>query len=65
MQALPSRRQTVRRLALNPDLAVGEAYMDSGLVPLGGSIHDVVAASLCPLLTTFSEGTRRFQTRSN
>jgi cyclopropane-fatty-acyl-phospholipid synthase len=36
-------RRTVRRLVLNPELGVGEAYMDGGLVPLGGSIHDILA----------------------
>ena len=33
---------TVRRLALNPELAVGEAYMDGGLVPVGCGIYDVL-----------------------
>lgn len=33
---------TVKRLALNPGLAVGEAYMDETLVPLSCSIHDVL-----------------------
>ncbi|HTQ71447.1 MAG TPA: SAM-dependent methyltransferase, partial [Acidocella sp.] len=35
--------KTVRRLALNPGLALGEAYMDETLVPLNGSIHDVLS----------------------
>jgi hypothetical protein len=35
-------RRTVWRLMLNPKLSVGEAYMDGGLVSLGGSIHDVL-----------------------
>ena len=34
--------RTVRRLALNPAMAVGEAYMDGGLVPVGCSIYDVL-----------------------
>ncbi len=33
---------TMRRVALNPALALGEAYMDGGLVPLDCSIHDVL-----------------------
>ena len=33
---------TVRALALNPGLALGEAYMDQGLVPVNGNIHDVL-----------------------
>ena len=33
---------TVRRVALNPGLAVGEAYMNGGLVPVDGSIYDVL-----------------------
>jgi cyclopropane-fatty-acyl-phospholipid synthase len=44
-------RRTVRRLILNPKLSVGEAYMDGGLVPLGGSIHDVLAVVLANLRT--------------
>ena len=27
-------RRTVRRLILNPDMALGEAYMDGGLIPV-------------------------------
>ena len=34
--------RSVRRLALNPALTVGEAYMDGGLVPVGGGIFDVL-----------------------
>jgi cyclopropane-fatty-acyl-phospholipid synthase len=34
--------RTVRRLATNPALTVGEAYMDGGLVPVGCSIYDVL-----------------------
>jgi cyclopropane-fatty-acyl-phospholipid synthase len=33
---------TVRRLAINPALAVGEAYMDGGLVPRDCSIYEVL-----------------------
>ena len=34
--------RTVRRIALNPALAVGEAYMDGGFVPVDGTIYDVL-----------------------
>jgi cyclopropane-fatty-acyl-phospholipid synthase len=34
--------RTLRRLALDPAMAVGEAYMDEGLAPLNGGIHDVL-----------------------
>jgi cyclopropane-fatty-acyl-phospholipid synthase len=34
--------QTIRRLVLNPTLAVGEAYMAGGLKPDGCSIYDVL-----------------------
>jgi cyclopropane-fatty-acyl-phospholipid synthase len=34
--------RTIRRLVLNPTLAVGEAYMDGGLVPDGCGIYDVI-----------------------
>ena len=44
-------RRTVWRLILNPKLPVGEAYMDGGLVPLGGSIYDVLAVLLANLRT--------------
>ena len=33
---------TVRRLALNPALAMGECYMDQGLIPINCSIHDAM-----------------------
>ena len=33
---------TVRRLELNPALAVGECYMDGGLVPIGCTIYDAL-----------------------
>ena len=44
-------RRTVWRLMLNPKLSVGEAYMDGGLVSLGGSIHDVLEVVLANLRT--------------
>jgi cyclopropane-fatty-acyl-phospholipid synthase len=34
---------TLRRLVMNPEMAVGEAYMDEGLVPLNCTIHDVLS----------------------
>ncbi len=34
--------RTVRRVALDPALAVGEAYMDGGLVPVDCNIYDVL-----------------------
>ena len=33
---------TLRRLVLNPGLALGEGYMDGGVIPLDSSIHDVL-----------------------
>jgi cyclopropane-fatty-acyl-phospholipid synthase len=39
--AITSRRW-VLRLALNPSMALGEAYMDGGLVMEEGAIHDLV-----------------------
>ena len=33
---------TVRRVALDPGLRFGEAYMDGGLIPVGGTIYDVL-----------------------
>ena len=42
-------RRTVRRLALDPELGVGEAYMEGGLAPLDGSIHDLLAVLMANL----------------
>jgi cyclopropane-fatty-acyl-phospholipid synthase len=39
----------VRRLFLNPDLAIGEAYMDGALVVESGSIYDFLALCLTNL----------------
>src|ERR1700731_4908010 len=33
---------TLRRLVLYPGLAIGEAYMDQNLVPIEGSIYEVL-----------------------
>jgi cyclopropane-fatty-acyl-phospholipid synthase len=41
--------RTVRRLVLNPELAVGEAYMDGGMAPVDGSIHNLLAVLLANL----------------
>ncbi len=38
-----NNRRTARRLALNPNLAFGEAYMDGGLTIENGTIRDVLA----------------------
>jgi cyclopropane-fatty-acyl-phospholipid synthase len=35
-------RATVRRLAVNPALTLGEAYMDGGVVPVDCTIYDVL-----------------------
>ena len=49
-------QQTVRRIALNPAMALGEAYMDGGLVPVDCGIYDVIDV----LLTNRSaEGSRQ------
>lgn len=34
--------RTVRRIVLNPELAIGEAYMDGGLVAVGCTIYEVL-----------------------
>lgn len=41
--------RTVRKLVMNPELAVGEAYMDGGLVALDGTIDDVLDVILANL----------------
>jgi cyclopropane-fatty-acyl-phospholipid synthase len=35
-------RRTIRGLVVNPTLALGEAYMDEGLIPDGCGIYDVI-----------------------
>jgi cyclopropane-fatty-acyl-phospholipid synthase len=42
-------RRTVRRLVLNPEMAVGEAYMDGGLAPLNGTIDSLLSVLLANL----------------
>jgi cyclopropane-fatty-acyl-phospholipid synthase len=39
-------KATVRRLALNPGLALGEGYMDGGVTLTDGTIHDVLSVVL-------------------
>ncbi len=34
--------ETLRRLVLHPGLAIGETYMDQGLIPVDGTIHEVL-----------------------
>ncbi len=41
--------RTVRKLVMNPELAVGEAYMDGGLVALDSTIDDVLDVVLANL----------------
>ncbi len=37
-----SNNATLRRLAMNPGMAIGECYMDGTLEPVNGSIHEVL-----------------------
>jgi len=46
--------RTVRRIALNPALALGEAYMDGGLVPVDCTIYDVLDLLLTNRATSTS-----------
>jgi cyclopropane-fatty-acyl-phospholipid synthase len=41
--------RTVRRLALNPALTVGEAYMDGGLAPVDCNVYDVLEVLIANL----------------
>ncbi len=47
-------RRTVARVALNPSLAVGEAYMDGGLVPVDCPIYDVLDVLIANLMAETS-----------
>ncbi len=47
--------RTVRRVALNPGLAMGEAYMDGGLVPVDCSIYEVLDVLLTNLVAETSQ----------
>jgi cyclopropane-fatty-acyl-phospholipid synthase len=42
--------QAVRRIAFNPGLAVGEAYMDGSLVPVGCGIYEVLDVLIANLM---------------
>jgi cyclopropane-fatty-acyl-phospholipid synthase len=42
--------RTIRRLVLNPALALGEAYMDGTLIPLGCTIYDVLDVLMLNLM---------------
>jgi len=61
--------RTLRRLIANPELAVGEAYMDEGLVIRAGSIHDLLSvlmtnlaqASELPAAVRLNDCLRRLQ----
>jgi cyclopropane-fatty-acyl-phospholipid synthase len=44
-----NNRGTIRRLISNPGLAIGEAYMDGGLRPVGCSIRQVLEVFVCNL----------------
>jgi len=41
--------RTVRRLMMNPELAVGETYMDQGLVMVSGGVHDLLTLLMANL----------------
>jgi cyclopropane-fatty-acyl-phospholipid synthase len=47
--------QTVRRIAFNPGLAVGEAYMDGGLTLLDTSIYDLLDVLMSNLVAEGSD----------
>jgi cyclopropane-fatty-acyl-phospholipid synthase len=42
--------RSVRRVALNPALAVGEAYMDGGLVPVDTSVYELLDVLMTNLM---------------
>ncbi len=53
--------KTLRRLALNPDLALGEAYMDGTLVITQGDIYDFLALCLANIGLGHGNWLRRTQ----
>jgi len=55
--------KTVRRLALNPDLALGEAYMDGTLIVTQGDIYDFLALCLANIGLGRDHWLRRMQQR--
>jgi len=55
--------KTLRRLALNPDLALGEAYMDGALIVTQGNIYDFLALCLANIGLGRGHWLRRMQQR--
>lgn len=49
----------IPRLLLNPDLALGEGYMDGALTVEGGDIHDLLEFCLANLGRGYGQGMRR------
>ena len=56
--------KTVRRLALHPDLALGEAYMDGALTLTRGGIHDLLDLCLANIGTGHGNALWRLQART-
>jgi cyclopropane-fatty-acyl-phospholipid synthase len=54
-------KRTERQIALNPALAVGEAYMDGRLIIEQGTIYDFLEVILANLLEDVRFVTRRLQ----
>ena len=55
--------KTVRRLAFNPDLALGEAYMEGSLTVTSGDIYDFLAICLANLGVGSGHWLRRMRQR--
>lgn len=55
--------KTLRRLAINPDLALGEAYMDGTLIVTRGDIYDFLALCLANIGLGHGNWLRRTQQR--
>jgi cyclopropane-fatty-acyl-phospholipid synthase len=55
--------RTLRRLAFNPDLALGEAYMDGTLIVTKGEIYDFLALCLANIGLGRDHWLRRMQQR--
>ncbi len=54
-----TNRTTARRLLFNPDLAIGEAYMDGSLIVEGGYIYDFLELCLSNLGWGYGHWSRR------
>ena len=54
---------TIRRLATNPGLALGEAYMDGTLIPVGCTIRAVIEVLVVNLSAGGSHAGQRVQAR--